>query len=755
MMTFQYVPWVIPIVAAAVLSCGLTALAWRRRALPMARAFAIMMAGETLWAAGAVLEPTIVELPWKRVCLDVRLLGTFVAILGLVAFVLRYAGLGRWLIAGRFGVVCAAAVPLVLLAWTDPWHHLYWVRLENKWIAGAQIAARFYGPGFWATIAYCYALAALSTLLLFQAVIRFRGVYRAQAGLMLFGVLLPWLVDVADMRRMVGFIPVDLVSTSFAVTGLTFVPALTRFRLLDLSPIAWATVVRLMDDPVIVMDCRTHVVAMNPVAERLVGRSESASLGLAAVTVFANWPALAGRLHHLREGREESFDLDRVGPDEVLAYSARLSPLNRGEGSSGWVLVLREITEIRRAEQEKAAMLSVQKAYAEAEAANQAKDRFIATLSHELRTPLTPVLSTVTAMLDDPSTLSSVRSVLEMIRRNTTLEARLIDDLLDLTRIEQGKLHLIREVVDAHEQIERVIEICGDDAHAANVTLVSQLKARHYHIDADSARFQQILWNLIKNAIKFSQPSETIVIRSQTRADALADGDQPWLVIQIVDRGIGIEPSMLEQIFKPFEQGGQPSERRSGGLGLGLAISRSIAQRHGGLLTATSQGRGMGATFTLEIPTVAPPYISTVTASHLPDLGKAHRRLRILLVEDNKDTLKYLSESLIKQGHDVRTAGDLAHALRAVAESDFEMLISDIDLPDGSGLDLMSKLRSTGNVMGIAVSGFGTSDDINLSHSAGFARHLTKPFEFRRLEEAIEQVSARSLGEGTFRAGAD
>ena len=238
------------------------------------------------------------------------------------------------------------------------------------------------------------------------------------------------------------------------------------------------------------------------------------------------------------------------------------------------------------------------------------------------------------------------------------------------------------------------------------------------------------------------QPGETITIRSQTRAEAQAPSERPWLVIQVVDRGIGIEPDLLQKIFNPFEQGGPASERRFGGLGLGLAISRSIALQHGGCLTASSEGSGMGATFTLEFPTVASPAFPTETQTPLPDVVTVHRPLRILLVEDNKDTLKYLSESLIKQGHDVRTASDLAHALRVVAESDFEMLISDIELPDGSGLDLMWKLRSMGDVMGIAVSGFGTSDDISLSHSAGFARHLTKPFEFRRLEEAIQQVAA-------------
>lgn len=741
-MTWQYVPWVIPIVVAAGFSCALTVFAWHRRSAPLAWTFTLMMAGVTLWAAGAALESSLVELSWKRLCIDLRLLGTYVAILSLLAFVLRYAGLGRWLRAGRFGLVCAPAVFLLLLEWTSPWHQLFWTDLANETIEGVQIARRGFGPGFWASVGYCYVLTTVATVLLGRTAVRFSGLYRAQAVLMLCGVLLPWLVDVADMRGLFGFIPVDMVSISFTVMGLTFLPAIIRFRLLDLTPVAWAAVVELMEDPVFVMDYRGRVVASNPAAQRLAGRFDTAILGVDAAEACASWPELAARLRRFEEIREETFEVDRVVSDGTLVYSARVSRLALGPGPSGWTLVLREITELHSAKRERAAMLSVQKAFAESEAANRAKDHFIATLSHELRTPLTPILSTVTAMLDDPSTRSSLRPVLEMIRRNTALEARLIDDLLDLTRIEQGKLHLIREVIDAHEQIDQVIELCADEAYVANVTLISQLKADHHHIDADPARFHQILWNLLKNAIKFSSPGGPVTIRSRNRAGTPSSSALPWLEVQVVDRGIGIEPDLLEMIFDPFVQGGQASCPRSGGLGLGLAISRSITEQHGGSLSASSAGWGTGSTFTLEIPTVAPSAAPRAPHPIARDLVKTRRALRILLVEDNKDTLKYLSESLIKQGHQVQTASDLAQALRAAADTDFEMLISDIELPDGSGIELMWKLRSRRDVMGIAVSGFGTTEDVIQSKSAGFAWHLTKPFEFRKLEEAIEQVVA-------------
>jgi CheY-like chemotaxis protein len=350
----------------------------------------------------------------------------------------------------------------------------------------------------------------------------------------------------------------------------------------------------------------------------------------------------------------------------------------------------------------------------------------------------------VTAMLDDPSTPAPLRPGLDMFRRNIALEAHLIDDLLDLTRIRRGEFSMRRETIDAHEQIDRALELCSDEAHNANVTLVAQLKAEAHHVDADPIRFQQVLWNLLKNAIKFSLPGGTVTIRSRNRAGAGREMGESWQVIEVIDRGIGIEPELLPRIFDLFVQGELAKGRRRGGLGLGLAISRMIVEHHGGRLVASSEGEGRGATFTLEFPTVATPLEASPARPPKPGVAIRHGPLKILLVEDNKDTLGALSAMLAKQGHDVRTAGTLADALRVVEECKLEMVISDIELPDGTGLDLMRELRGRGAVPGIAISGFGSSEDIKMSRSAGFAEHLTKPILFRQLEEAIQRVTADS-----------
>jgi CheY-like chemotaxis protein len=221
-------------------------------------------------------------------------------------------------------------------------------------------------------------------------------------------------------------------------------------------------------------------------------------------------------------------------------------------------------------------------------------------------------------------------------------------------------------------------------------------------------------------------------------------------VIEIMDLGIGIDPNLLPQMFALIIPGGPANGRNTSGLGLGLSVSRSIVEEHGGRLGATCEGE-RGVTLSLELPSLQSPMTSEIPTQPASGSLSPDRALRILLVEDNKDILGYLSAMLGKRGHKVYTAHNLASALRLSAEAEVELLISDIELPDGSGLELLSRLRLQRPVVGIALSGFGSAEDIDKSLSVGFAEHLTKPVDFRRLEEVIQQVALCSAVESLSR----
>jgi PAS domain S-box-containing protein len=448
-------------------------------------------------------------------------------------------------------------------------------------------------------------------------------------------------------------------------------------------------------------------------------------------------------------GRPVRFEYQAQCPSGPTWLSATLSPMRRvGPERVLCSFIVEDITERKRSEKE------LRQAKETAEAACQARDRFLAVLSHELRTPLTPVLFSVSSMLEsDPP--AEIRPALEMIRRNIELEARLIDDLLDLSRFSRGRMRLEYETVDIHETIQRAIEICSDETFVAGLEVVTELTAVHHHVNADDARLLQIFWNLIRNAVKFTPPNGTLTIRTSNLAETSGEeGGHPELIaVEFQDTGIGIEPSVLPRIFEAFEQSHDDMRSRSGGLGLGLAISRSLAEAFGGQLTASSPGRGQGSTFRFELAVVPARSVSSAagsepSASGPPDVALGQPSLRILLVDDNADTVRYLATVLRRRGHEVVTADCVAAARAAFdqATAPFDLLLSDIELPDGDGLYLMRELRAQGLIRGIAMSGFGAEEDRRQSREAGFFDHLTKPVDMSRLEAVILRATSTTAG---------
>ncbi len=311
------------------------------------------MAGEASWALFKALELVTTPLQIKYLWFELRTFGSTFTVLAVLALVLRYAGLVQWLHPRRFSWVCAPGVVTIALAWTNPLHHLFWKRLWNANLGGYLIAMPVYGPAFWFHFAYCYLLVAVTTVLLAHAVLRLTGLYRAQAAVMLFAVTLPWVVNMIDMSHILGFIHVDSAAMTFAVTGLLFLPGLFRFRLFDLAPVAWAAVVSEMNDPVVVIDPSGRIVDLNPAAARLAGYESTTRIGADAAGTFAHWPVLAARLKEPMRHSELNFPLDGPSVAAESAFDARISRLGKGDEPAGWVLVLRDITQHRRAAEDR------------------------------------------------------------------------------------------------------------------------------------------------------------------------------------------------------------------------------------------------------------------------------------------------------------------------------------------------------------------------------------------------------------------
>jgi PAS domain S-box-containing protein len=429
----------------------------------------------------------------------------------------------------------------------------------------------------------------------------------------------------------------------------------------------------------------------------------------------------AAKLGHIRDqGLRVRKDGSTFHADVVL------TALRDNSGKlRGFSKVTRDTTDQIRAREIEAGKIAAEKA-------SKAKDDFLATLSHELRTPLTPTLAAASYLSINASRfLPEFTDEIDTIQRNVQLQARLIDDLLDLTRAVRGKLELHFDRVDAHALARDALGIARADIISKSLQVTTALEAKKHHIWADPVRIQQVFWNLINNAVKFTPPRGKIDIRTRTTADE-------QLEFEISDNGIGIDPAKLQSLFKPFEQGGAEMTRQFGGLGLGLAISKHLVELHDGEIEAHSAGRSYGTTFKVRLGVMAQRPKDGAALVRQP--RKPGRTLRILLVEDHDDTRRTLARLLAHFGHQIVVAHSQQSALETLRSKAFDVVLSDIGLPDGSGYDVISEAKRNRRVAGIALTGYGRDEDVQRGKQAGFDFHLTKPVDFYELRTVLDQV---------------
>jgi PAS domain S-box-containing protein len=486
-------------------------------------------------------------------------------------------------------------------------------------------------------------------------------------------------------------------------------------------------------DCVIVTDVEGQITFMNGVAESVTGYTAAEARDKPVHEVFKIIN------EHTREAVEDP--VKKVIRAGVVVGLANHTVLVRKDGSEipiddsgapirspdgqleGVVLVFRDFSEHKESER------ALRAAMQAAESANQAKDKFLAMLSHELRTPLTPVLATLNLWQTSGELPEKLRADVQMLQRNVLLEARIIDDLLDITRIERGVLSFKPEIVDVHSIIRTLVELTSSEALGKKLSLETDLRADRHFVSTDAGRLQQVLWNILRNAINFTEPGGKITIRSQN--------DSEQLKLTITDNGLGMSPETLDRLFMPFEQGDRARSSQFGGLGLGMAISHALVKRMGGTIEAMSEGLGRGSTFVITLDTTDQPAGAVSTPAVEPGTRK---RGRILLAEDHADTLTALARLLRSKGHEVKTASSVRSALELFEHESFDLLCCDIGLPDGTGYDLIAAIPQSKKVPAIALTGFGMSVDIDRAHEAGFDAHLTKPIDFARLQATIDRL---------------
>jgi two-component system CheB/CheR fusion protein len=493
-----------------------------------------------------------------------------------------------------------------------------------------------------------------------------------------------------------------------------------------------AAIVESSDDAIISKNIDGIVRSWNRGAQNLLGYTAEEMIGRSVIAIIPG--DREGEedeiLSRIRRGEQiQHYETIRLRKDGALIpVSLSVSPIRDDHGRIiGASKIARDISNQKRTER------ALQEAKEAAEHASRSKDHFLAVLSHELRTPLTPVLMAVAARQMDPKLPEDLRRDFAMIRRNIELETKLIDDLLDLSRITSGKLSLRLAEMDLNSAVEHACEVCLPQIFEKGIKLSQERIPGELHVKADFARVQQVLWNLLNNAAKFTPEGGAITVRTNC-----VDGRA---LVSVSDNGAGIASGILPRIFDAFEQGGAGVTRQFGGMGLGLAISKALVELHGGAIRAESAGAGCGSLFEISLP------LSAGAIQQGPGPVAPRRQtagtLRLLVVEDHADTATMLKKLLERSGHTVQTAGDVASALATVQRETFDLMISDVGLPDASGYVLMREVAQRHNLRGVAMSGYGMDEDIRKSLEAGFSAHLVKPVDIASLEQTIHRLVFR------------
>lgn len=499
-----------------------------------------------------------------------------------------------------------------------------------------------------------------------------------------------------------------------------------RFRLLVES---------LKDYAIYIMDLTGHIVTWNAGAERIKGYRASEIIGRHFSVFYPKEDVRAGKCDQelaavLRDGRFEDEGM-RVRKDGSLFWAnVVLTTLHDEQGRpSGIAKVTRDLTERRRAEDERLRL-------AQEREASRIKDEFLATISHELRTPLMAILGWSTllaARLSDPESLRG----LETIRRNAQAQARIIDDILDLSDVVAGRLHIDAQPMDMSAVVREALAVARPLAEAKRLTVEEDLPP-HLPMMGDATRLSHVTWNILSNAIKFTGLGGLIEVSlAQTGTQVL---------LRVRDSGRGIDPAFLPHVFERFRQADASSTRAVGGLGLGLSLVRSIAQLHGGEVAVHSDGIDRGTTIELTLPAgyARPGKRDAPSPAAVP--ARPLEGLRVLVVDDEPDARELLTVLLSRHGAAVNAADSAAQARELLSATHPHVLLSDIGMPDEDGYDLMRSVRALpgeqgGSTPAIALTAYTRAEDRRRAFAAGFNDHLAKPIDPQELVRLIRGLS--------------
>ncbi len=610
-MTWQYTPFLLPLLLAAVVSAGLAAYGWRNRKVAGATGFILLMAGSAFWSVCHALYFSATGLQGKLFLAKLLHLGAATVPAAWLLLVLQHTGRTAWLTRRSLALLAAFPVLTVAAAFTNEWHRLWWrsfaLARRGPYVGAVNEA----GPLFWLHVVVSWALITVSVVLLFHNASLRSPLRRSQGWVLLVAAIVPWAGNVLYWAELVRF-PANPMPFLFTLSGAAIALGIFRFRLLDIVPVARELVIEEMADAVVVLDEEGRIVDLNPAARTILGIAPSDAIGRTAREVMRPWLAEAALAPAEpaggRTGPGAQAEVRMGDGDARRDYDLRVSPLTDRSGVlTGRILVLHDVTQRKRGEE------ALQRAKEAAEDASRTKSQFLANMSHELRTPLNAVIGYAEMLVEEATERGQHEMVSDLrhIHGAGRTLLRLIDDLLDLSKIEAGRMEIFAESFEVSRLLrEAVTTVEPLVSRGGNVLLVREGPGLGT-MRSDYTRTRQVLLNLLSNAAKFTQDG-TITL------EAAREGGT--LVFRVADTGIGMTPEQVGRIFQPFSQADASTTRRFGGTGLGLTITRRCCELLGGEVGVASTP-GEGTTFQVRLPAEAPPPTAAAPANALAGVG--------------------------------------------------------------------------------------------------------------------------------------
>ncbi|MGB8644709.1 MAG: histidine kinase N-terminal 7TM domain-containing protein [Anaerolineae bacterium] len=730
---WQFNFYSLALIVSALVSGAIALYAWRHRAMTGAVPLGVLMLGAVAWSFGYAMEMGGATLETRVLWAQIQYLGICSIPLGMLVLAGQSTGLTWWLTRRNLILLSILPVFTLLLVWTNGLHGLIWAETRLVVEGGLVVLDLKHGPFFWVYLSYSYVLLVCAALLLLRTIFRAYGLQRKQAIILFVGTLFPWLGNLLYITGFTLFPSLDLTPFGYTLSGLFAAYGLFRYHLLDIVPMARDKVVQNMRDGVMVLDAQARVADLNPAAQAFIGLDRQV-IGRPAAEILSPYPELATSFN----ASETLAPLTWKQGKTVRYYDATISPLFERRKITGWLIVLHNVTESKQAQEA-------------AESANRAKSMFLANMSHELRTPLNAILGFTQLIARDSNLTHSQRENLGIVGRSGEHLLALINEVLELSKIESGHVTLRPVEFDLYTLVLGLGEMFRLRAESKGMRLVLERSPEvPREVRADEGKLRQVLINLLGNAVKFTERG-AVTLRVQPGPDA------GWIHFEVQDTGVGIPAEDLERIFDAFVQTASGSEMPQGS-GLGLTISRQFVQLMGGELTATSQV-GVGSTFSFDIM-AAPVVRSQMAARPMQEHGQTPGMLkepvaldggpyRLLVVEDvdaNRKLLTSVLESL-GPGFAVCAAVDGAEGVQIWQTWRPHLVWMDIRMPVLDGYEATRQIRAAeagenSRTIIVALTANVFEEDRARTLAEGCDDFVRKPFR----EADIRDVLSRHLG---------